>query len=649
MVAAWVLAKPSLCGILRLRCASPCRTFLSPQWYEVCYYLIELTTERGFSCSPFADTDLTTHFMDKLIHSALLRASGGVTTRHLVEIAIAAVLTALICLACSRYPATCSNAALRLRESTRHTALYVLAAMLVPVALRVAMLPWLPPPGPSIHDEFSHLLVADTLAARRLANPPHPLWRQLETIYVLQQPAYASIYPIGQGFILAVGKVLFGSPWAGILLAVALMGGAVTWMLFGCLPPPWAALGSGLAVLCYGMTPDWIDTYWGGAFSAFGGALLFGAFCRLRRSPSPLMALLAGLGWSVVWFTRPFESLLPCVVAWGLVAALLIHEPHRWRTWLWPAAVFFAVQVFAGSVTALHNRAVTGSFTTLPYSLSQQAYGVPQTLLGQRPVEEPPLRYDELRQMYRWQREAKDAANRRPFRRLGVVLYKSWAFYVTPWFALPVALLAFMLKDRWILIGGGIMVCAMIASALYPFFFPHYLAVYSCVILFLILRGMMALSRFSFRNLPIGVAIVLFVLFGGSMRGLRAVSPKQILGLTHETRQPTLRARVAKRLQSLGGRHMVFVTYNADHTFHDEWVYNAAKVDEAPIVWCRASCPSEASEIIRYYQDRQFWTASVGMSSVRLSRYIPGLTHGTAEAGAQGVQETWVLKNSDGQ
>jgi hypothetical protein len=264
--------------------------------------------------------------------------------------------------------------------------------------------------------------------------------------------------------------------------------------------------------------------------------------------------------------------------------------------------------------------------------------------LGQGPIEAPPLRYAELQEMYRWQRDRKDRASRRPVRQLGVVLYKAWAFYVTPWYALPIALLAFLLKDKWILLGGGIMACAMIASALYPFFYPHYLAAYSCVILFLILRGMMALSRFSFRNLPAGLAVVSFLLFGGSMMGLRDVSPKEILGLSHNTRQPNLRVQVSEKLRSLGGRHVVFIKYGADHRFHDEWVYNAADVDAAPIVWCRASGPTEALDVICYYRGRQFWTASVGKSRVRLSRYIPGLTPGLAGAGAEGEREDWVFE-----
>jgi hypothetical protein len=126
------------------------------------------------------------------------------------------------------------------------------------------------------------------------------------------------------------------------------------------------------------------------------------------------------------------------------------------------------------------------------------------------------------------------------------------------------------------------------------------------------------------------------------MTGLRDVSPQRMLGLTRKSQQRTLRAQVDERLRSLRGRHVVFVTYSADHSFQDEWVYNAADVDEAPIVWCRASGPTDAVEIIRYYQGRQFWTASVGRSSVQLSRYIPEL----APSAAKRERENPVFENT---
>src|SRR5215471_15256482 len=46
--------------------------------------------------------------------------------------------------------------------------------------LRVALLPVLPVPTPEIHDEFSFLLLGDTIAHGRLANPTPDLWKSFE-------------------------------------------------------------------------------------------------------------------------------------------------------------------------------------------------------------------------------------------------------------------------------------------------------------------------------------------------------------------------------------------------------------------------------------------------------------------------------------
>ncbi len=134
------------------------------------------------------------------------------------------------------------------RKLAPKTGWCMLLLALLPVSLRLALLANHPAPSPDVYDEFGHLLVADTLRHFRLANSGHPLHQFFETFFVLQTPAYASIYPLGQGLMLAIGRMIFGLPWAGVLLSTAALCALCYWMLRGWTTPGWALLGGVLAV-----------------------------------------------------------------------------------------------------------------------------------------------------------------------------------------------------------------------------------------------------------------------------------------------------------------------------------------------------------------------------------------------------------------
>jgi hypothetical protein len=151
--------------------------------------------------------------------------------------------------------------------------------------LRLAIIPFCPIPLPFLPDDFSNLLAADTFAHGRLTSPTPAMWTHFETIHVDMKPTYMSMYFPAQGLVMAAGKVLFGSPWIGILCTSALMCAAICWMLQAWLPPGWALLGGFLAMLRLGLFSYWINTYTGaGLIAGLGGALVLGALPRLMKT-----------------------------------------------------------------------------------------------------------------------------------------------------------------------------------------------------------------------------------------------------------------------------------------------------------------------------------------------------------------------------
>jgi hypothetical protein len=504
----------------------------------------------------------------------------------------------------------------------------------LPIALRLLLLPHHPVPVPEIYDEFSHLLMADTLLHGRLANPAHPMHRFFETFFVLQQPTYSSIYPLGQGLVLAFGRLLSGISWTGVLFINGIFCAACYWMLRGWVQPAWALFGGLLAVMEFGPLSQWMNSYWGGTFAATGGCLVFGALPRIRAYGRPRDAVLLGLGFGMHMLARQFESVLL------LVAVLLFFVPDLLdvklrRRLLRPAAVALVAVLPVGLLILAQNKAVTGHWFLLPEQLSQYQYGVPTSLtIEKNPIPHIPLTPQQQLD-YKAQAlthgPARDSIAKFLLRLEYRVRYYRF-FFLPP---LYIALLAFLfaLRERRFLWVAGTLLLFALGTNLFPYLLVHYLAAVTCLFVLVSVVGLQQLSRLRIRGSQIGFDIVrvLVVLCAAEFLSWYALhlfeTPAAYSVLQYETWDsinhagPNRREQVNAELARIPGRLLVFVRYTTHHVYQDEWVWNSADIDASRVVFARDLGAAEDQDLIRYYPNRKVLLLEPDVYPVRLSAY----------------------------
>ena len=526
----------------------------------------------------------------------------------------------------------------RLGALARRKWLAILAVGMAPLLLRALLLPWLPPPNPRVQDEFSHLLVADTFAHGRLVNPVHPMWVHFESAHVLVTPVYASPFPVAQGVVMAVGQVLTRQPWTGVWLSVGFMCAALCWMLQGWVSPGWALLGGALVVARFGVFSYWMNSFYGGAVAAAGGALVLGALPRILRRRDWRDAAVMGAGLAILANSRPYEGALfalPVVAAlmWGMRNGVRrplpdgrgsawtarVHEVSEprpsgsGRRGLAILAPLFLVLGATALLMGVYFVRVSGSPFRLPYSFYRNTFTMAPHFIWQSPRPEPTYHQRVLRDFHtHWEMAcwADARANRSPYR----VLDKAknyWRFYVGPFLTIPFLTVPWLWRrrrTRLLLISGVLFSLGLAVEVWYA---PHYAAPAMGLCLLLGIQALRQLRQIAgvYAVRAIVLAAVLTPVVGGS------------IWVSDGSR----RAGVLRELAAKGGRHLVLVRYRLSHDPGDEWVYNSADIDHSPVVWAREMDPSSNRRLVRYFQDRQVWLVQPDVKPPLLSPYDASL------------------------
>jgi hypothetical protein len=461
------------------------------------------------------------------------------------------------------------------------------------------------------------------------------MWKHFESIHILQQPTYMSMYQPAQGLVLAAGMRLAGHPLIGVCLSAAIMCAAICWMLQGWLPPRWGLLGGLLAVMRLGLFGYWMNSYWGGAPAAIGGALALGALPRMMRGLRVRDSLLMGLGAAILAASRPYEGGVLCL-AIGIF----------WLFWMFgkagpPVSLslrrFFLPMLLMLTLTAAgmcyYFFRVTGNPLRLPEAVQRIPYGIAPIFLWQSAGPEPVYRHKVLHDFYAvW--ETKEVLPE--IRSIGGLIWNElkkaiavWLFFLGPALTVPLLFLPQIVKRdrglRVLLIIGAITVLALLLDA---WFYPHYAAPIAGLLFAVVVQGLRHLrlwrgpqGLFLSRAIPaICVVMIAVRLLAQPLK--IPVPPAWPMTWYHTPEGNVARARVLADLSAMDGKQLVIVRYRPDHNaVMNEWVYNRADIDGAKVVWAREMDAADNRELLRYFHDRRAWLVEADETPPKLSPY----------------------------
>jgi hypothetical protein len=274
--------------------------------------------------------------------------------------------------------------------------------------------------------------------------------------------------------------------------------------------------------------------------------------------------------------------------------------------------------------TGYYYYRVTGNPFRMTYQVNRELYSQAPYFLWQKSRPEPVYHHAVMRDFY--QREFQVFQQSQTLggflRGLGEKVWMSWTFYLGTIFTIPLLMLPSTFRDRRMrfpLLAGAFF---LLGTVVETWTSPHYLAAGTGLFYLVLMQCLGHLRLWRWRGQPYGAAFVRAIpVICCALIVIRVTAVAA--GAQIEPRWPRgnlKRAGILKELQNSPGQHLVVVSYGPGHDLDHDWVYNAADIDSAKVVWARDMGSRDNAELLQYFHDRKAWRLNADQTPPKLEQ-----------------------------
>jgi hypothetical protein len=268
-----------------------------------------------------------------------------------------------------------------------------------------------------------------------------------------------------------------------------------------------------------------------------------------------------------------------------------------------------------------YNYYVTGNPLVLPYQHNARTYAFVPSFVWQPLEAEHEYNHEVIRDYHVYWAKPKYLELQEPARyvsNLGTRLTAFLGFFLGLVLLVPLLCLPKVVRNRWML--WAALTCALELAALSvtTWFQPHYAAPITGLVFVLAIQGLRHLRLSKWAGVPIGRCLVQVIPATYACSVLLAGA---MLAQTDDDSWYRQRARITARLEQDGRRHLIVVQYQEGHSPIEEWVFNQADIDAAPVVWARDMGVERNRRLLDYFRDRRVWLLDADAEPPELRPY----------------------------